>query len=439
MIFKPLSAGRKPGASWSMDIGYGLMGLPLAMLGVPFYFYMPNYWFENWGVSLTAIGLALFVTRLTDMLTDPLVGFYSDRWVRHLGYLRQIQLGSLLLVVGCGSLFFPFEPAFQQHTFGYLVLWSFMTFLGWTLISVPYQALVSKLTHQTDLKTRLTSFREGFGLIGVMLALSLPVILSQSPTSLEVFQTLFVLLLFGLALALLLQAWWFKEVLNGPEGDFNHPVSIQTLWRQHRWSFGIMPAYFLNNLANAFPATLFMFFVTYALQMEAQAGVLLAVFFVSGVLGLPFWFWLSTKVEKYQAWAFSMLFSAISFTGLIWVGAGDFNGYLLVCILTGLSLGADLALPSSLQVDLVHRLERKSVRAAGTMFGLWGLLTKLAVALSLGIALPLLEALQLKQGAPAAMNALWWMYGLVPVVLKLVAVVWVFRQGRQWGADFEAG
>jgi Na+/melibiose symporter-like transporter len=431
MMIWPQMAKRMGHSLWT-DFGYGAMGLPLAMLGVPFYFYMPNYWFENWGVSLTAIGLALLVTRLTDMLTDPLVGFYSDRWTRHLGYLRQIQLGAVLLIVGCWPLFFPFEVAFQQQTFWYLVLWSFMTFLGWTLISVPYQALVSKLTHQPDLKTRLTSFREGFGLIGVMVALSLPVVLSLPPTSREVFHTLFVVLFIGLAVALLFQAWRLKPVLNDPKGELSHPVSIQTLWQQHRWSFGIMPAYFLNNLANAFPATLFMFFVTYALQMEAQAGVLLAVFFVSGIVGLPFWFWVSKTLEKYQAWAFSMLFSAISFTGLIWVEAGDFEGYLLVCVLTGLSLGADLALPSSLQVDLVHRLEKQSVRAAGSMFGLWGLLTKLAVALSLGIALPILETLHLKQGSPAALNALWVMYGLVPVVLKLVAVVWVFRQGRQW-------
>ncbi len=154
--------------------------------------------------------------------------------------------------------------------------------------------------------------------------------------------------------------------------------------------------------------------------------------FVSGVLGLPFWFWLSTKVEKYQAWAFSMLFSAISFTGLIWVEVGDFYVYLAICVLTGWSLGADLALPSSLQVDLVHRLEKQSAQAAGTLFGFWGLLTKLAIALSLGIALPLLDLLGLEQGSTSAITALWWMYGVIPVCLKLFAVGWVLCFGRQW-------
>lgn len=432
MRFKPLTAGRKTGASWSMDVGYGLMGLPLALLGLPFYFYMPNYWYENWGVSLAAIGLALFVTRIADMVTDPLVGLYSDRWESRFGYLRQTQFGAVLLIVGTWPLFFPLASLFQQYTFGYLVVWSFVAFLGWTWLAVPYQAVVSRLTHDPDVKTRLTSFREGFGLVGVMLALSLPVILSETPTSQPVFEVLFGVLLVTLLVALAVQSGRFRETLKRKRPDSVRVTSIRSLWRHHRWSFGIMPAYFFNGLANAFPATLFMFFVSDALQMEAQAGVLLAVFFVSGVLGLPFWFWLSTKVEKYQAWAFSMLFSAISFTGLIWVEVGDFYAYLAICVLTGWSLGADLALPSSLQVDLVHRLEKQSAQAAGTLFGFWGLLTKLAIALSLGIALPLLDLLGLEQGSTSAITALWWMYGVIPVCLKLFAVGWVLCFGRQW-------
>ncbi|MGC9385468.1 MAG: MFS transporter [Hydrogenovibrio sp.] len=420
-----------------VDLAYGWLGWPLAVLGLPFYFYMPNYWFEHWSVSLTAIGTALFLTRLVDMVTDPLVGFYSDRWLQRIGRLRQIQLGALILLVGFWPLFFPFDAWFQSEPFGYLVVWSLLAFLGWTLVAVPYQALVSQLTHQKAAKTRLTSFREGFGLLGVMLALSLPVMLSASPTSPEVFAWLYGLLVLGLAVGVFWQAWQLSPVVRMTE-RLRHQVSqpparihLSTLWRQHPWVFRIMPSYFLNNLANAFPATLFMFFVGYALGLEDQAGVLLAVFFVSGLAGLPFWFWVSKKVGKAQAWAFSMVFSAVSFSGLIWVDTGDYTGYLLICILTGWSLGADLALPSSLQVDLVQKLEAQSVEAAGTLFGVWGLLTKLAIALSIGIALPLLDALDLEAGSPAAVSALWWLYAVVPVGLKGLAVWWLWRKGHR--------
>ena len=57
---------------------YGLPGLPLAMLGLPLYVYLPTYYSEGLGISLTAVGLALLIARALDVLTDPIIGVLND-------------------------------------------------------------------------------------------------------------------------------------------------------------------------------------------------------------------------------------------------------------------------------------------------------------------------------------------------------------------------
>lgn len=407
-----------------VDLSYGVMAWPLALLGIPLYLYLPTYLFENWQVSLGIIGVVLMLTRLLDVITDPLVGYWSDRFVEKISRFKQIVLGTLLLIFGVLGLFVPYENALTSYPVMYLFSFGFLAFLGWTLVSVPYQAMVAEITDNTHLKTRLTTVREGFVVFGAVMALVMPFLLDQSPTSPALFQWLW----WGLVLSALFGLTLMKNLvvphLVLTTGHQQPALWLwQTLWNQHRWSLKLMPAYFLNNLANAFPATLFLLFVGKALQLDSDASLFLMIYFVSGVMALPFWFWLSKRIGKHQAWQLSILLALFGFAGVFAVDIGDFYSYLLICFVTGLSLGADIALPASIQADIAQKLSRQLQNVNGLLFGLWGLLTKLSLALAVGIALPLLDFLGIEQQAPVAVETLWLLYAALPIMLKLMALV----------------
>jgi Na+/melibiose symporter-like transporter len=106
--------------------------------------------------------------------------------------------------------------------------------------------------------------------------------------------------------------------------------------------------------------------------------------------------------------------------------------FAIICALSGLALGADLALPPSILADVIDR--RGTMASAGAYFGVWTLATKLNLALAAGIALPLLAALGYTPGATDAnaLGALAFVYAAVPCALKLVAVGTLARfAGRQ--------
>ncbi len=121
---------------------------------------------------------------------------------------------------------------------------------------------------------------------------------------------------------------------------------------------------------------------------------------------------------------------AAAIAAFVWaygLGAGDAGAYAAICILSGLALGADLALPPSLLADVIDRAGH--ARATGAYFGLWTLATKLNLALAAGVALPLLAALGYAPGGrdPAALAALAFVYAALPCLLKAGAIAALFR------------
>jgi Na+/melibiose symporter-like transporter len=142
-----------------------------------------------------------------------------------------------------------------------------------------------------------------------------------------------------------------------------------------------------------------------------------------------------------------MLLSVAAFVWAYGLGAGDAAAFALVCVLSGVALGADLALPPSLLADVMDEDDvnknamNKNDRAAaarseGTYFGVWNLVTKLNLALAAGISLPLLGAMGYAPGAAGASGgaaALSFVYCVVPCALKLAAAaaLWVMPAGTR--------
>ena len=196
----------------------------------------------------------------------------------------------------------------------------------------------------------------------------------------------------------------------------------------------------LNGIAAAIPATLVLFFIADVLDAEARQGMFLALYFIAGAAGMPLWVKLSARIGKPNAWLTAMFVAIAAFVWASRLGTGDTVAFTVICAVSGIALGADLALPPSLLADVIGR--RGRMEATGSYFGLWTLATKLNLALAAGIALPLLSALGYAPGGrdQAALSALAFVYAFVPCVLKLAAcaaLVWFKRSQSGAGREIE--
>jgi Na+/melibiose symporter-like transporter len=78
-------------------IYYGLFGLPLALVALPIYVYVPQFYADKFGLSLILIGSALLIARILDAFIDPAIGVWIDQRRSGSGYQHFILLGLPLL------------------------------------------------------------------------------------------------------------------------------------------------------------------------------------------------------------------------------------------------------------------------------------------------------------------------------------------------------
>jgi GPH family glycoside/pentoside/hexuronide:cation symporter len=398
-------------------LAYGGLGLPLAFAALPLYVHLAPFYSAY--LSLTLIGLLLLGLRFFDAAIDPLLGALFDRFP----HPRRLILVALpLLGLGWVGLFNP--PA--EGVLPWLIATLTLTTVGYSLASVVHNTWGARIHPVPHERTRLFAAREGFGLIGVVLAAVLPLLLSDDLASgLEAMGWIFLALLAVFGAWTLLLAPAMRGVGHTvPLRRFLHPFANRAFAR-------FVPGYLLNGVAAALPATLVIFFIDDVLQLKAWGGLFLGLYFVSGALGLPLWVALARRIGKLEAWLASMLLSVVTFAGAFWLGSGDLVGFALVCVASGLALGADLALPPALVADYIDADERP---VPGAYYGLLGFFAKFTLALAAGLALPLLALLGYQPGG-SGVWALSATYALLPCLLKLAAFgwFWAWRPRLQTG------
>ena len=197
----------------------------------------------------------------------------------------------------------------------------------------------------------------------------------------------------------------------------------------------LLLAYLLNGVANGIPAALFLLFVEHALNRPDLSWLFLAVYFTSGLVGFAVFLPIARRLGKHRTWSLSMLFASMVFLWVPVVPLGEPSLFILICLLTGLSLGVDMSLPASMQADVID-LDRANGggERAGLFFGRWGMATKLALALAIGITFPLIELAGYDPTSETPnLQVLVLTYGLLPLPFKLLAahLVWRFPLDRE--------
>ena len=104
---------------------YALTELPLNMAATPIALFITPFYSRDLGLSLAAIGTILMLARISDVITDPLVGQASDRTRTRFGRRKPwILFGAPLTMLSVWMLFVPAAPVGNAYFALWLVLFS---------------------------------------------------------------------------------------------------------------------------------------------------------------------------------------------------------------------------------------------------------------------------------------------------------------------------
>ena len=415
-------------------IAYGVLALPLAMLALPVYVHIPKFYRDSFGLELGMLGALMLGTRCLDAVLDPWLGRWGDRALaRGKGRLWWIGRGTPFLLVGLWGLFNPPLSLSPAAALGWLGACSLLVYVALSAIQINYQAHGAVIAQTPEARTRITAWREAFALAGVLLGASLPALLAHTTDEAGAFSQLSLVitcLLVGAAIVTQVGAPRSVAVsdargpsdvrLKAPQTSVN-PLAD----RRFRRLAGV---FLCNGTAAAIPSTLVLFYIEDVIGRADLTAQFLLAYFAAGALGMPLWPWLARRVGKKRAWQVSMAGALGVFFWAGTLGPGDVAAFFVVCALSGLALGGDLALPPALLADLLQDgPDAPGSQASASYFGWWNLLSKMSLGLAAGLALPLAQGLGYSPGTAAPANdglrGLLICYAFLPCGVKLAALM----------------
>ena len=414
-------------------IAYSVPAFSLAVVGIPVYVYIPKFYTDVVGVNIILIGHILLTVRIFDALTDPILGYLSDRTRTRMGRRRPyIGWGSLFVAL---AMYFLFNP---PHTSPfYETIWFTVTiyalFLSWTAVTVPYESLGPEITFNYNERTTIFGLRDGLLIAGTLAAASSPLAvqwlfnLADDPAG-ERLKFFWTSVIYA---PLLIGSCWLC-VLAVREIRPQHPEVSTGIWRGLRQTFRNRPfvilltAYTVSAIGSNLPAALILYYVEYVL-LSQMAEAFLLLYFVTGILFLPGWIAISKRRGKKLAWLASMAINSGAFAGVFFLGPGDTVLYGILVFLSGTGFGATLAIPSSIQADVIDYDELLTdERREGQYVGLWAISKKLAAAVGVGAGLSILglSGYEPNTGQSEQVRlALRVLYALVPSACNLLAIL----------------
>ena len=119
---------------------------------------------ESLGMSPLMWGLIFFLPKLVDALTDPLMGYISDRTESRWGKRRPfVFIGAVVAGLSYIAMWQLYEDNGITYNFWYFLGWSVVFFLGMTIFSVPYVAMGYEMSDDYHERTRLMAVAQWIG------------------------------------------------------------------------------------------------------------------------------------------------------------------------------------------------------------------------------------------------------------------------------------
>jgi len=411
-------------------LGYGVCDLGGNLYFTVVAFWLLNYFTDTVGISAGLTGIIIMVGKIWDAVTDPMVGFLSDRtrsrWGRRRPYLL---FGAVPLFVAMVAMFT--NPRIENQ------VWEFVWGVGvfcllstvYTVVNIPYSSLTPELTKDFHEKTSLNGYRFGFAVLGTLLGAgaALPIVnaFASKNTGFTVMGAVF-----GGAMMVTALITFFSvrepehrpaETQAGFLESYRHVIKNKPFRK-------ILFTYALHIVGVTVVSGILVYFYKYIVGNEGQTTVALLFLLVSAMIFIPVSVVVSKRIGKKLTYAVGM--GIVAVVALVTAFTGDAFGSVYVFVLMivgGIGLSTTYAIPWSIMPDAVEwDSVRSGKRNEGAYYGLWTFVSKIGQALAIGVTGLILDLSRYVPDVaqePSAILGIRIIFGPVTAVAFLAAIL----------------
>ncbi len=412
---------------------YGIGDLGNALVNSAIQFFLMKFYTDAALILPALAGNALLIGKIWDAVNDPLFGWITDKNKSRFGRRRVFMIfGAIPLGIAIALLWFV-PPADRIWTFVWIAVTFILFDTLWTLTNVPYYALTSELTDDYDERSSLTTYRMVMAvpayLVGVALTPAIVGLFALQRTGYA-----FIGILYGViaAAALLISAAGLRErkrmTVTRPEAS---PIKSLFIAIKNKPFVWLCATYFIINISFAFIKILMAYYIEYQLLMKAETSLVMGLMLVCVTISLPFWQWISRKIDKGPAYGLGMLVGGAAVVLTFFLPHHSTAVIYLIAVLAGFGFSAQWIFPWAMVADVADydRLETGQQRS-GVYYGIWGLATKISEALALaavGWILTGFGYVPNVEQTPHALLGIRLFFGLVPAACIFIALPLLFK------------
>lgn len=373
--------------NWRLHFGWGIGTLGAALLLNGFAALQAFYLTSVVGISAVTVATLLFIAKLWDWVSNPLVGVISDRTRSRWGRRRPYLLFGAVVSGLSFATFFSLELTPFADSVIVVVAVLALVGTGYTLFNVPYMAMPSELVSDYQERTRMFQYRVLFIAIGTLIGAGASQRLAElMGGGAEGYSRMGILL--GCAITLFM-AWTFFGTAKGnatEQSESRTPFSEQVRLGLQNKPFIALLATKATQLFGLFTtAAMGIFIIKYVLGKENPGTWLLwftGVSFLAQVVSMPAWSWIAKRIEKQKTYMLATaLFSIVSLSWLLATPAEEFWFFCLRAALKGFGAAGLLLMGQSMLPDTIdYDFKRTGLRREGIYSGLYSVVEKVASA-----------------------------------------------------------
>lgn len=369
-------------------LAYGSVALPLCLAEIPIVLYLPAFYAQELGLLPAVVGLVFLIARLWDGLSDLCVGWLSDRTTAHLGRRKTwVLFGAPFLMASTWFLCHPHG----HPTLVYLSVWAALFYTSFTAVKIPHLSLGTELATDYVERSRVTSFREAFTMLGNLFFVLGPLIFLPADAPLRD-----VLLMIALTtvISVPLSVLALGMLVPDPRLQTRHAVGLgQDLIAviRDRILLRFVFARLVFSIEEGITNSLLVFSLGIGLGLPNKLFWVVFIIYASTFCALPITVLLTRTAEKHKLLAAGVGMQGLAFFLIFWLPPGHFALAGIFFSLVGLANAAMLSMPTAILADIVDHGELLTgERRAGAYVALDNLVYKLGMALGVGFSFGLL-------------------------------------------------
>jgi len=415
---------------WSVISAYGAPGVGAGYMYLLIGLYIMKFSTDVLLIAPAVMGTIFGISRVWDAVSDPLVGYMSDRTRHSLGRRRLWLLLSIVPI--SGTFIMVFSPPASLHGTE-LIAWMAVGVIGFysaaTIFIVPHMSLGAELTPNYHERSRLYGLRHAAFTIGSILALvSMQLLINAERVSeAAVRQTAFELSALAALVTAGLILYAVAKLRERPDyqGRVNASPfgAFKDVWRNHHARL-VLAVSFIENIGSAVIGILTLYVAQYVVGRPELAALIILSYMIPSTLSVPLWIPLSRRFGKIRLWMFSMMLTGVSFGGMFSLPWLEPDIRLVVifglAVFAGLAAGCGGTIAPSVQSDIIDYDEYMTgERKEGSYFAAFNFVHKSATGVMILITGYVLQFSGFVPNQLQTMNvqvSMVFLYGLLPLI-----------------------